>query len=117
MIEAVATAVAGIVLLFYFTYTLVAHGIALGFGKRWLHSRPLKICATEDLPGVSIIKPIVGCDANLKANLETFFQLSYPKCEVLMCIAESDNSPAMCVVGELLDQYPSITAKVESRQV
>lgn len=29
-----------------------------------------------------------------------------------MCIAESDNSPAMCVVGELLDQYPSITAKV-----
>eukprot|EP00731_Ephydatia_muelleri_P018739 Em0011g779a len=100
-------------LAFYGTYTLAAHGIALGFGKRWLHSRQQKgTAAALELPGVSIIKPIVGCDTNLKANLETFFQLSYPKCELLICIAEPDNSPAMSVVRGLVGQYPTITAKV-----
>ncbi|KAL5486712.1 hypothetical protein EMCRGX_G019228 [Ephydatia muelleri] len=84
-----------------------------GTCKRWLHSRQQKgTAAALELPGVSIIKPIVGCDTNLKANLETFFQLSYPKCELLICIAEPDNSPAMSVVRGLVGQYPTITAKV-----
>lgn len=34
------------------------------------------------------------------------------QCELLVCIAEPDNSPAMSVVRGLLGQYPTITAKV-----
>ena len=34
------------------------------------------------------------------------------QCELLICIAEPDNSPAMSVVRGLVGQYPTIAAKV-----
>ncbi|KAE8632233.1 hypothetical protein XENTR_v10001484 [Xenopus tropicalis] len=63
------------------------------------------------LPGVSLLKPLKGVDPNLINNLETFFELDYPKFEILLCVQDLDD-PAVDVCKKLLGKYPSVDAKL-----
>lgn len=63
------------------------------------------------LPGVSIIKPLVGIDTNLYENLETFFQIDYPIYELLFCV-QDPNDNAILLVRNLLKTYPNVDAKL-----
>lgn len=72
------------------------------------------ICAisnVSNLPGVSIIKPLLGVDTNLKSNLVTFFHLDYPKYELLFCVQDPDDD-AVSLVQELITCYPMTDAKL-----
>lgn len=42
------------------------------------------------LPGVSLLKPLKGVDPNLINNLETFFELDYPKVSVVLAVPMRD---------------------------
>jgi ceramide glucosyltransferase len=78
------------------------------------HLRSRKGCPTtgKDPPGVSILKPLCGVDANLKTNLETFFNIEYPgKYELLFCIAKRGDR-SQKIVKELMEQYPGVDASV-----
>jgi ceramide glucosyltransferase len=66
---------------------------------------------TKNLRGVSILKPLKGCDANLLVNLQTFFTLDYPKYEILFCVQDHDD-PAIEIVKQLMRKYPQIDAKL-----
>lgn len=63
------------------------------------------------LPGVSIIKPLLGIDTNLYYNLETFFKLDYPRYELLFCV-QDDTDAAIMIVRQLLLKYPNIDSKL-----
>ncbi|CAG2161909.1 unnamed protein product, partial [Oppiella nova] len=61
-------------------FVWVMHLMAIFNGKRKLHKKVEVIGVSETpLPGVSIIKPLVGIDPNLFTNLESFFTMTYPQ--------------------------------------
>ncbi|XP_022092848.1 ceramide glucosyltransferase-like [Acanthaster planci] len=86
------------------------HFMAILYIKLCMHRNPTHVIR-EDLPGVSILKPLVGVDSNLEDNLETFFKLDYPRFELLFCVQE-ENDPARKVVESLMERYPHVDAKL-----
>lgn len=64
-----------------------------------------------DLPGVSVIKPLVGSDPYLASNLDSFFCMQYPLFELLFCVNDERDS-ALEVVRRLMAKYPAVDAKV-----
>jgi ceramide glucosyltransferase len=60
---------------------------------------------SEDLPGVSILKPLKGVDPSLASNLATFHRQDYPTYEVL-CGAEDPRDPALDVARSVGLAHP-----------
>ncbi|XP_011499940.1 PREDICTED: ceramide glucosyltransferase [Ceratosolen solmsi marchali] len=90
----------------------IFHVLALIAGRWKLHRKLSQVPTYETpLPGVSIIKPLMGVDPNLHSNLETFFQLDYPVYELLFCI-EDEQDPVLVLVHKLVEKYPAVEAKL-----
>lgn len=72
-----------------------------------------RTCALPDnqIPGVSILRPLRGLDANLYENLESSFQQAYPldRFEIIFSVAEPDDQ-AIRIVNTLIQQYPHVQA-------
>ncbi|XP_069128265.1 ceramide glucosyltransferase-like [Argopecten irradians] len=87
------------------------HIASLIYGK-WKFNRKLSSAVPlEELPGVSIIKPLLGVDPHLFENLESYFNIKYPQYELLFCI-QDEMDAAIMIVQSLLKKYPNIDAKV-----
>ena len=99
-----------IVIIGAWLFDWLMHTVALIYGKFILH-RPLQVPSPEDLPAVSIIKPLVGVDPHLYSNLESFFKLKYPAFEILFCV-QDESDPAIMIVQKLLELYPKVDAKL-----
>ncbi|CAF5058385.1 unnamed protein product, partial [Rotaria sp. Silwood1] len=65
----------------------------------------------KELPGVSIIKPLTGIDTNLYENLKTFFNLQYPRYEILFCVQEHDNE-LIDMIERLREEYSDVDSKL-----
>lgn len=72
---------------------------------------PWETAPVATLPGVSILRPLKGLDANLHENLESTFKLTYANFEILFSVADSDDQ-ALDVVRSLMLEYPHINAQV-----
>lgn len=68
-------------------------------------------------PAVSIMKPLKGIDDDLEENLRSFFELDYPKFELLFGVSEQDD-PALEIVRRLQSEYPEIESRliIDSRR-
>ncbi len=77
------------------------------------HKKPKRSIENDKLPGVSVIKPLMGIDDNLIDNLETFFVMDYPLYELLFCV-QDNGDPVINVVKELMEKYPNVDARLFS---
>ena len=60
------------------------------------------------LPAVSVLKPLCGRDADLEANLESFFQQDHGKIELLFGVTDA-RDPAVEVARSLAARYPNVS--------
>ncbi|KAM4708168.1 ceramide glucosyltransferase [Discoglossus pictus] len=98
----------GLVLFFVLWFM---HFLSIVYTRLHLNKKASDKQPYSKLPGVSLLKPLKGVDPNLINNLETFFELDYPKFEILLCVQDLDD-PAVDVCKKLLGKYPSVDAKL-----
>ncbi|CAF4031068.1 unnamed protein product, partial [Rotaria sp. Silwood2] len=83
-------------------------GLSYGFYKFHRRTSPNN---HKELPGISIIKPLTCIDSNLYENLKTFFNLKYPRYEILFCLQEHD-SDMIDMIERLRAQYPHVESQL-----
>ena len=65
----------------------------------------------QDLPPVSILKPVHGLEPQLEKTLESFFRQEYPNFEIIFGARSRDNE-ALRVVERLCHKYPGVRTEV-----
>ena len=81
------------------------------FKKRADAARRSDLGGANDLPPVTILKPVHGMEERLKQNLESFFQQDYPNFEIIIG-ARSADDPAVTLAEELQLRYPQVKSRV-----
>jgi len=62
-------------------------------------------------PGVSILRPLKGLDANLYENLESTFTQEYPNFEIILSVADEQDQ-ALPIARDLISKYPNINSRI-----
>ena len=77
--------------------------------------RPIRVAKTvapaASPPGISVIKPVKGLDPHLEQCLSSFFELTYPRFELLFCVADGTD-PAIDVIKALIARHPRVRARL-----
>jgi ceramide glucosyltransferase len=67
--------------------------------------------AADQLPPVTIFKPVHGMEERLDQNLESFFQQDYPEYEIIIG-SRSEDDPAILVAETIRRRYPQIKSQI-----
>ena len=67
--------------------------------------------AREQLPSVTIFKPVHGMEERLDRNLESFFQQDYPAYEIIIG-ARSADDPAITLAEQLRARYTQVKSRI-----
>lgn len=71
---------------------------------------PRRLCRVPaDVPGVSIVRPVCGLENQIETTLRTTFQLTYPRYEIIFCVA-SERDPVVPLVKSLIAEHPHVRA-------
>jgi ceramide glucosyltransferase len=65
----------------------------------------------QQLPPVSLVRPLCGIDNYATDTLRSTFALSYPRCEILFCVA-SAKDPVVPLIEALMTEQPEAGAKL-----
>jgi ceramide glucosyltransferase len=78
-------------------------------GARSYLKQPIPV--TEELPPISVLKPLAGVDQGLETNLRSFFEQDHPGFELLFAVRDATD-PAIPVVAELQKQFPARASRL-----
>ncbi|CAF0787196.1 unnamed protein product [Adineta steineri] len=110
IVYTIALAITLVLAILVITLVWLFHISGMSYSLYKFHRKPSH-SNLKELPGVSIIKPLTGIDANLYENLKTFFNLKYPRYEVLFCVQEHDNE-LIDLLERLREQYPHVESQL-----
>jgi ceramide glucosyltransferase len=65
----------------------------------------------QDVPPISLVRPLCGLDNYADETLRSTFDLDYPHYEILFCVA-SANDPAVPLVEALIAEHPGANARL-----
>ncbi len=65
----------------------------------------------DQLPPVTIFKPVHGMEERLEKNLESFFQQNYPDYEIIIG-ARSEDDPAIVLAKKIAQRYPQVKSRI-----
>ena len=80
-------------------------------GMRLRRTTPTEPLSHQEFPPVSLVRPLCGIDNYAAETLRTSFELDYPCCEVLFCVA-SAKDPVIPLVEALITEHPNASAKL-----
>jgi ceramide glucosyltransferase len=91
-----------------FVFLLLAILATVRFKRRSAsQQRDALFFAPNQLPPVTIFKPVHGMEARLEQNLESFFQQEYPTYEIIIG-ARREDDPAIILAKNIARRYPQI---------
>ncbi len=65
-------------------------------------------------PSITILKPVRGLHKGDEENFRTFFELDYPKYEIIfLSHIDAKDDPVLKVIERLIKHYPNVDAKIE----
>ncbi|KAF9921739.1 hypothetical protein FBU30_008206 [Linnemannia zychae] len=95
-----------------FSFTAAFTAITISRTRYAGHKRSQSSRMPKDqVPGVTIIRPLRGIDCNMYENLASSFRQDYPLFEIIFSVAQP-NDPAIAVVKDLMKQYPKVDARL-----
>ncbi len=65
----------------------------------------------EDLPPVTLLRPVLGVDPYDPLTLRSGFELDYPNYELIFCCADAKD-PVVPLIRKLIDSYPNVRARL-----
>jgi ceramide glucosyltransferase len=85
------------------------HIASIAIAVRRFRASPLR--APRQYPAVSLLRPLCGIDNYAEETLRSTFELDYPHCEILFCVA-SRNDPVLPLVRKLIAEHGGDRAKL-----
>jgi ceramide glucosyltransferase len=72
---------------------------------------PGESASRQNLPAVSLVRPLCGIDNHAADTLSSTFALDYPRCEILFCVA-SAKDPVVALIEAMMAEHVGAGAKL-----
>jgi ceramide glucosyltransferase len=72
---------------------------------------PGEPASRQNLPAVSLVRPLCGIDNHAADTLSSTFALDYPRCEILFCVA-SARDPVVALIEAMMAEHVGAGAKL-----